>query len=85
MNQGGSVVPSAKASIAHSPVPAIMSPTAVQAPSFDFSYAIPKIEASPANNDYSPERELKSGSLHLVPCRWSLTGWKYVMVDPAEH
>ena len=26
---------------------------------------------------------MEGGSLHLVPCRWSLTGWKYVKMDPA--
>jgi hypothetical protein len=23
--------------------------------------------------------------MHLVPCRWSRSGWKYVEVDPAGH
>jgi len=35
-------------------------------------------------HDYSDEPELGGESLHLVPCRWSLTGWKYVKVDPQE-
>ncbi len=35
--------------------------------------------------DGSGEPELEGGSLHLVPCRWSLTGWRYVKVDPAEQ
>ena len=30
------------------------------------------------------EAELEGGSLHLVPCRWSLSGWKYVKVDPGD-
>lgn len=35
-------------------------------------------------NDHVDEPELEGGSLHLVPCRWSLSGWKYVKVDPNE-
>lgn len=31
------------------------------------------------------EKELEGGSLHLVPCRWSLSGWKYVKQDPGDH
>lgn len=31
------------------------------------------------------EPELEGGSLHLVPCRWSLSGWKYVKMDPGDH
>jgi hypothetical protein len=31
------------------------------------------------------EKELEGGSLHLVPCRWSLSGWKYVKIDPSDH
>lgn len=27
---------------------------------------------------------MEGGSLHLVPCRWSLSGWKYVKVDPTD-
>ena len=23
--------------------------------------------------------------MHLVPCRWNRSGWKYVEVDPKEH
>ena len=23
--------------------------------------------------------------MHLVPCRWSRSGWKYVEVDPKDH
>ena len=23
--------------------------------------------------------------MHLVPCRWSRSGWKYVEVDPIQH
>jgi len=23
--------------------------------------------------------------MHLVPCRWERSGWKYVQVDPKEH
>ena len=23
--------------------------------------------------------------MHLVPCRWTRSGWKYVEVDPKEH
>jgi len=23
-------------------------------------------------------------SLHLVPCRWERSGWRYVQVDPAD-
>ena len=23
--------------------------------------------------------------MHLVPCRWSLTGWKYVKQDPKDQ
>ena len=23
--------------------------------------------------------------MHLVPCRWEHSGWKYVQVDPKEH
>ena len=25
------------------------------------------------------------GKMHLVPCRWSRSGWKYVEVDPKDH
>lgn len=28
--------------------------------------------------------ELQDPSMHLVPCRWSRSGWKYVEVDPKE-
>jgi hypothetical protein len=35
--------------------------------------------------DGSYEPELEGGSLHLVPCRWSLTGWKYVKVEPGDQ
>ena len=24
-------------------------------------------------------------TMHLVPCRWEHSGWKYVQVDPKEH
>jgi hypothetical protein len=45
-----------------------------------------KLKAKPADlTDGSFEPELEGGSLHLVPCRWSLTGWKYVKVEPGEH
>ena len=30
-------------------------------------------------------RTLEESSLHLVPCRWSLSGWKYVKVDPQNQ
>ena len=23
--------------------------------------------------------------MHLVPCRWERSGWKYVQIDPKEH
>ena len=23
--------------------------------------------------------------MHLVPCRWEHSGWKYVQVDPKDH
>ena len=23
--------------------------------------------------------------MHLVPCRWEKSGWKYVQTDPQEH
>ena len=64
-------------------------------PSENFSpqerqYALsPTLNLSPGNKIHttslSPEKELEGGSLHLVPCRWSLTGWKYVKMDPSDH
>jgi len=38
-----------------------------------------------AERGSSEEPELEGGSLHLVPCRWSLSGWKYVKADPGDH
>ena len=26
-----------------------------------------------------------NANLHLVPCRWERSGWRYVQKDPAEH
>jgi hypothetical protein len=62
----------------------------------DLSSNTPVNAASPAKfkkfttkaadlTDGSFEPELEGGSLHLVPCRWSLTGWKYVKVEPGDH
>ena len=31
------------------------------------------------------ESEADQPTMHLVPCRWEHSGWKYVQVDPKAH
>ena len=33
--------------------------------------------------DYEVDGDMPK--MHLVPCRWEKSGWKYVQVDPKEH
>ena len=35
-------------------------------------------------DDYDLDSE-EQPKMHLVPCRWERSGWKYVQVDPKEH
>lgn len=31
------------------------------------------------------EQQQNQKEMYYVPCRWSTSGWKYVMRDPAQH
>ena len=46
-----------------------------------------QVSAAHAMNDQlDVELDLEGQTkMHLVPCRWSRSGWKYVEVDPQSH
>ena len=35
--------------------------------------------------DFDLDVDCDMPKMHLVPCRWERSGWKYVQVDPKEH
>ena len=43
----------------------------------------PQRQSLLTQEDY--EYEVDVPKMHLVPCRWEKSGWKYVQVDPKEH
>lgn len=59
--------------------------TTPQASSPERNYGNTSPSKKVAERGSSEEPELEGGSLHLVPCRWSLSGWKYVKADPGDH